>query len=215
MNDFVIRTVVCGAIQNNTYIIKHKDSASAVVIDPAGSGADVVDELRKMGVQVELVLLTHGHFDHIEGLDAVRKAYDAPVAIHRADAGMLVDASQNLSRYLNRPISFAAADRLLDDGDEIQAAGLTIVVISTPGHTRGGVSFLVGDALFTGDTLFHLDAGRTDFPYSSTDDLFQSIERLFALPGDYRVFPGHEEDTTLEFERNNNTFMKSYRRRRK
>lgn len=213
MKDIIIRTVVCGAIENNTYIVKHAQSKSAVVIDPAGSGTEIISALMEMGVQVELILLTHGHFDHIEGLGILRSFAGAPVAIHSADAAMLVDAGENLSRYAGGgEIAFAPAEKLLSHGDEIHAAGLTFKVISTPGHTRGGVSYLCADVVFTGDTLFRTGAGRTDFPHSNDEDLYASLERLFALPGDYAVYPGHEEFTTMEFERSNNAFAKFWRR---
>lgn len=212
MKDIVIRTVVCGEIGNNTFIVKHAQSKSAVVIDPSGSGTQIINALKEMDVQVEIILLTHGHFDHIEGLSKVRAYTNAPVAIHSADASMMTDANENLSSYVGRMISYAPAEKLLSDGDEIHAAGLTFKVISTPGHTRGGVSYLCGDVIFTGDTLFRTGAGRTDFPHSNDEDLYASLERLFALPGDYTVYPGHEAFTTMEFERTNNAFAKFWRR---
>lgn len=213
MKDLIIRTVVAGAIHNNTFIVKQAQSKSAVVIDPAGSGKQIISALDEMGVQVELILLTHGHFDHIEGLGTLRAHTGAPVAIHSADAAMLTDAGENLSRYAGGgAIAFAPAERLLSHGEQIHAAGLTFRVLSTPGHTRGGVSYVCEDVVFTGDTLFHRGAGRTDFPHSNDEELYASLERLFALPGDYTVYPGHEAFTTMEFERSNNPFAKFWRR---
>ena len=144
------------------------------------------------------VLLTHGHFDHTGALSAFA---GVPIYIHEADAPMLSDPHLSVGDGNGDLRPRPAATHLLADGEQLHLAGLDIAVLHTPGHTPGGVTYQIGDALFTGDTLFAHGYGRTDLPGGDFSALRRSLRRLLHLAGDFRVFPGHSESTTLNHER--------------
>ncbi|MEG1858036.1 MAG: MBL fold metallo-hydrolase, partial [Pseudoflavonifractor sp.] len=149
------------------------------------------------GLIPRLILLTHGHFDHTGGVIALRQALNIPVYLHPADRAMLG------GRVM--PAIGETADYC--DGDTLTMGALTIHVLHTPGHTPGGVTLRVEDALFTGDTLFCGSMGRTDLEGGSHEEIMASLRRLAALPGDYRVLPGHESTSTLDDERKSNYYL--------
>lgn len=201
--------VEAGEMGNNSYIIFQEDRSDCIIVDTAGDGRDTSRALESLGKMPVALLLTHGHADHISSLALLRKEFGVPVAIHEADADMLNSPKLNLSKeVLGMMLTADAADYLLEDEDVLKLAGIRIQVIHTPGHTPGSVCYLCGDKLVTGDTLFRLGIGRTDFPGGSQEQLENSLDKLFALTGDYSVYPGHGEPTTLEMER----IAKGYRR---
>lgn len=187
-------------------------------MDPADRGRDIYDSLRRNGFSVAGILLTHGHFDHIWGLDGLRDAAGAsaeaeglePVKAYacKAERELLKNAGMNVSRQAGRACE-TYADVYVEDGEEITLAGMTCRVIATPGHTGGGCCYYFQEAgiLVSGDTLFAGSVGRTDFPTGSMGTLVRSIkEKLFVLPEDTRVYPGHGESTTIGDEKKNNPF---------
>ena len=188
----------------NTYLVT-EDGKSAVAIDPAQPR--VAEEAEKRGLKVEYVLLTHGHFDHTGGCAALQ-AQGAKIGCSETEKP-LATGEGNLAAYFSAPLAPFAVDFTFRDGETLDLCGLRFRVIATPGHTAGSVSFLCGDTLFTGDTLFAGDVGRTDLPTGSGAALVNSVKKLYALDGDYRVCPGHEEDTTLEEERRNNRYIRA------
>ncbi len=199
--------LVTGMLAVNTYIVAAGDSDTCAVIDP-GDAAPVLDALAENGLACTHILLTHGHFDHIGGVKKLREKTCAMVCIHSADAEMLSSNRKNLSVLTGDLLEPFEADRLLTDGDTIEAGGLRLAVLHTPGHSPGGVCYVVdgGNVIFCGDTVFFEGAGRTDFPGASQSGLYRSIaDRLFALPLDDAVlYPGHDEPTTLRHERAHN-----------
>ena len=206
--DFSVKSFEVGPVAANCYILKDNDSNEGMVIDPGGNPDKILSAIKEMGVEVKLIALTHGHFDHIGGLDKVKNALNVPVAIHEADGEMLTDAKKNLSAFVGAPGEMEKADVLLKDGDNISFGGCSLKVIHTPGHTPGGVCFYGGGALFSGDTLFAGSVGRTDFPGSSTEDILDSIRnRLAKVSGATKVFPGHGPASTMEIERETNPFF--------
>lgn len=176
--------------KTNCYIVFGGDDC--VVIDPGFCPQAIIERLEELGHSPSYILLTHGHDDHIGGVKALKKRYGSVVAIGSGDAYRL--------KY--------PADRLLYDGDIIQAGSIRAKVISSPGHTEGGLCFIIEDHLFSGDTLFCDDIGRTDLPGGDFDTLLESLRKLSQLSGDYIVCPGHEEPTTLSHERSCNRYMR-------
>ncbi len=190
--------LVLGPIGTNCYIVSADESREAIIIDPA----EHPDRIREAlgGKTAAAVLLTHGHFDHTGALSAFA---DLPIYIHRLDAPMLSDPHLSVADLIHDRKPRPPATSLIEDGTVLDIAGLEIHVIHTPGHTPGSVSYLIGDALFTGDTLFQGSYGRTDFPGGSWEQEMASIRRLLALPEDHPVYPGHGPATKLSFEKAN------------
>ncbi len=218
MSEIKIGRMVMGVCQTNCYFLYRQGERLAVVVDPADRGRDIYDSLRRNGVSVAGILLTHGHFDHIWGLDGLRDAAGAaaeaeglePVKAYacKAERELLKNAGMNVSRQAGRACE-TYADVYVEDGEEITLAGMTCRVIATPGHTGGGGCYYFQEAgiLVSGDTLFAGSVGRTDFPTGSMGTLVRSIkEKLFVLPEDTRVYPGHGESTTIGDEKKNNPF---------
>ncbi len=197
-----------GMLEVNCCIVA-SEQGNAAVIDPGGEAGRILDYLESNGLTVKKILLTHGHFDHIGGVKALKDATDAELCIHEADASMLTDAARNMSAVFGTPYAPVAADRLLRDGDSVALDELCFQVIHTPGHTPGSVSYLTGETLFSGDTLFRESIGRTDFPGGDSHEIMESLKKLRGLPGDYTVLSGHGEKTTLSWEREHNPYLRT------
>ncbi len=209
------KIITSGSLDEHIYLLGADGTTDTVVIDP-GEAQPALDALEQDGRNCVAILLTHGHFDHIGGVRAFKEKYDAAIYIHEADAGMLKSNRMSLAVLTGDLINPAEPDVLLYGGETLDLAGLKLDVIHTPGHTKGGVCFALKSEkkLFVGDTLFLEGSGRTDFPGGSEKELYHSIaDKLFPLEGDFDVYCGHEEDTTLEHERNNNPFVEIGRRR--
>lgn len=201
-----IKILPLGHIQTNCYLIEGE--RGAVVIDPGFDSDEVTKFLFDNKDKERLILLTHAHFDHIGGAPKLRETTNTPIAIGEYEAEALSDPEVNLSSRFHTHFGDFEEDRKLCDGDEIKVGDLCFKVIFTPGHTKGGVSYLSGENLFSGDTLFLESIGRTDFPGGDFAVLKASIEKLYALPQDTKVFPGHGEDTTIRNEKKYNPFVR-------
>jgi glyoxylase-like metal-dependent hydrolase (beta-lactamase superfamily II) len=181
-----------------------------VIVDPGGPADEVRDYIAKNSLKLKRILLTHGHGDHIMGLDEVRGMASEGVSIHEQDAGCLTDASANLSSFMGNSAEFNAADSPLEDGDNIKIDDMNILVIYTPGHTKGSCCFYATEKahalLISGDTLFARSVGRTDLPGGDEDTLTASLRKLEGLPDGTPVYPGHGPSTTLGEERALNPF---------
>lgn len=224
MSEVKIGRMVLGVCQTNCYFLYREGAQECIVVDPADKGAGIYDTLRRNGFRVAGILLTHGHFDHIWGVEELRDAANAAAASEGADSDgvgaaqvyahegereLLRDARKNVSEQAGRPC-VVSADVYVKEGDEISLAGMTCKVIATPGHTAGGCCYYFEEAgfLLSGDTLFAESVGRTDFPTGSMGTLVRSIrEKLFTLPDETKVYPGHGESTTIGHEREYNPFL--------
>lgn len=204
-----VESLAMGPIQANSYILTDAQSGKSAVID-AGACTDTFKAMLK-GKDVQYILLTHGHYDHILGVAELKALTGAQICIHKADANCLLSEEESLCAWeyagQQTPV---AADRLLSDGDIIQLGETALTVLHTPGHTKGGVCYadFENRLLFSGDTLFCLTAGRTDFPGGNYEELLASLIRLRNLDGDFTVYTGHNRPTTLEFERKRNRYMR-------
>lgn len=197
-----------GDWQTNCYLLHWAATKEAVVVDAGFGPRPVIDRIAELGVTVRLILLTHGHLDHIGGLDELRGATGAPVLVHADDAPMLTDPGRNFSALFGKPLTTAPPDRFLRPGEDLLVAGERIGVRHTPGHSPGSVSFVLPGHVLSGDALFAGSVGRTDFPGADFDTLAASIRReLFTLPPDTRVWPGHGPPTTVGDEREYNPFV--------
>ena len=183
-----ILPLTVGELATRCYVLWLEGRDDCLVIDP-GAEAETIRRACG-GKRIAAILLTHGHFDHI---GAVRElmAEDTVLAVHRLDAPLLSDPQANVSWMLGRSVTAPAPTRLLEEGDEVEAAGMTLQVLHTPGHTPGGACYQAEDALFTGDTMFHAGYGRTDLPGGSDAELGRSLHRLYPLARKYTVYPGH------------------------
>ncbi len=201
-----------GALWTNAYLLWDQEG-TAILVDPGGDPSEALDFAEKNRLRIEWVFLTHGHGDHIEGLDMARQKSVRGVAIHRADAAMLTTPEENLSRWLGAPIQCSKAERELEDGETLAVGKMTVRVIHTPGHTAGSSCFLVlegeDSVLVSGDTLFARSVGRTDLPGGSERDLRTSLLKLNDLEDGLPVLPGHGPETTLGRERKENPYWPS------
>ena len=199
-----MKIAVSGLYMTNCYIIG--DGSDAIVIDPGTDFSPISKILDDSGLSPKFVLITHAHFDHI-GSVARLKALGAKVYISEVDYKYLCD--ENFYSDTVEETEKFDADVTLNGGDEFMLLGHSFKAISTPGHTPGGLCYLMDNkSIFTGDTLFKLTVGRWDFKYGNGADLVKSLKKLFALPGDYDIYPGHGESTTLDFERKHNPYAK-------
>lgn len=204
-----VDSLALGPVSANTYIVTDDATGETAVIDAGACTNELLDKLK--GKNVRYILLTHGHYDHILGVPALKAHTGAEVLIHKADADCFWDTEKSLASFDH---SFSQtpmkADRLLSDGEEIHLGETVLSVLHTSGHTKGGVCYIdyQDRLIFSGDTLFCLTAGRTDFPGGSFEELMASLITLRNLPGDYIVYPGHNRATTLEHERVRNRYMR-------
>lgn len=192
-----------GPIGTNCYFVGDEATKKGCIIDPGDEGARLVQEWQKFGYTMEAILLTHGHYDHTTGLPEVAAAFPgAPIYVHQED----VCQGGKPEFYQCAALS---AMHYVHDGDTITVGSIRFTVLETPGHTPGSVVFQTDRALFTGDTLFAGSCGRVDFPGGDWGQMCVSLRRLANLEGNYQVYPGHEQVSTLDNERAGNPFMRS------
>lgn len=225
MKDLRIECCVLGMVSTNCYIVYEKqregtgensELKSGVIIDPGDNAPFILNKCRELGVEPKAVLLTHGHFDHILAAEDIRRTFHVPILASEKEMELLEEPDMNLSSTYEEAVS-VAADRWLRDGETLELLGKKWNVIHTPGHTAGCLCFYIKEeeVLFSGDTLFQESVGRTDLPTARPGEIIDSVVRkLFVLPEETRVYPGHGSNSTIGHEKKYNIIAR-YRGRGK
>jgi len=197
----LIKTLPVGQLETNCYIVTNEESLECVVVDPGDESNTILDYIESNKLKCKAIFVTHGHFDHIGALSAVAEDTGAPVYMNERDTKVN-------DSILRRGVELPKAMINYDEGDVIECAGMSFEIIATPGHTPGGVCIKVQDALFTGDTLFRGSCGRVDLPGGDMEEELRSLKKLCLLEGDYEVYPGHMDSSTLQRERSFNYYCR-------
>ena len=196
-----IKTLQVGPIGTNCYILCDEQAKACAVIDPGGDAARVAAVVENTGCVPCAILLTHGHYDHTGAVAELQARWpEIPVYLNRRDV-------YEGDVYLQQLFPPVAGAKNYDEGETLSVGGLTVEVLTTPGHSEGSVTLRCGDALFCGDTLFAGSCGRTDFPGGSMKKIMASLKRLGELEGDLQVLPGHMEPSSLDRERRTNPYL--------
>lgn len=208
----ILKLLPLGSFQTNCYLVGSETTKEGIVIDPGSDPLLILDQVRQSGLKINLIVNTHGHVDHVLGIESVQRALGAKFAIHEDELPILEAAPASHAMWFGKPSNpVPKPDILLKDGDIIEAGDVKLQVIHTPGHSPGGICLYTEGVLFSGDTLFNFGIGRYDFPGGDYDQLMQSIRtRLLSLPDDTVVLPGHGPDTTIGEERTGNPFLVGY-----
>jgi hydroxyacylglutathione hydrolase len=206
--DLIIKTLAVGPIMANCFILGCEETLEAAVIDPGDEPDRILQTLAESNLTAKLIINTHGHFDHVGANKRLHEVSGAPILIHPLDAPMLNRLADSAAAWGMTADDSPPPDRELQDGDEVRFGKVLLKVIHTPGHTPGGISLYTHREVFVGDTLFAGSIGRTDFPGGSFETLKASIQqKLFALRDDLKVYPGHNQPTTIGVEKRTNPFV--------
>ncbi len=209
MSNLKIGRLMLGICQTNCYFVYQEGSTDVIFFDPADKGDYIYEKLQEKGLNVKGILLTHGHFDHIWGTNKLRELSGAPIYAYEAEKVLCEDAITNVSDQVGRPY-IVVPDYYVKDGEEITIAGMTCKVIATPGHTVGSCCYYFEEAgmLIAGDTLFQESVGRTDLATGSMSAIIHSVkDKLFLLPDETKVYPGHGDVTSIGHEKRYNPFV--------
>lgn len=209
--EVLVKSAMLGPLQTNSYLIGHLPSKEAVLIDGGAIPLPLLKLIQVNELSLKYVLLTHCHFDHIDGIEEVREMTGCQVLMNKEETPVLEASKNSAIRWDFNPPSLKAPDGFISDGEQIKIGNINLNVISTPGHSPGGLSFYSEElgSVFSGDTLFMQSIGRTDFPGGSMETLLSSIKsQLFILPEETRVAPGHGPATTISNEMRSNPFIR-------
>ena len=205
----ILKTFIEGPIDANNYLIIDEKTNDAVLIDCSAARPEFINAVKDSGVNLKYILLTHGHFDHLLGVDKFKEVFGVETYVSEDDmeqVRLVPDMMQMFAGMV--PVNISEINHFVQDGDEFVIGDTKIKAISTPGHTKGGMCYLIGDKLFSGDTLFQSSVGRCDLPGGSLKNITDSIKnKLFTLPDETEVFPGHGAKTTIGFEKKYNEIL--------
>ena len=204
----IVKQFVEGFIANNNYLLIDEDSKEAALIDCTNPISELGAVLEEYGANLKYILLTHGHFDHIMGVPQLNKEFKAKVYLHKDDKELVDNSDEFMKSVGMQPFEHPHIDNYIDEDEEIYLGKNKIDVIHLPGHTQGGVGYLVDGMLFSGDTIFLESIGRTDLPGGNYEQLAESIKnKIFTLDGDTIIYVGHGTNTTVEHEKKYNEFV--------
>jgi len=204
----ILKTFVTGLLEDNNYLLIDEKSKEAVLIDCTEKNKSIEDALETYGATLKYILLTHGHFDHVLGVNDFRKKYDCKVVIHEADQKLLENVNQFTREFGMPQAEIQKVDGYINENKIVTFGDIEVKTIHTPGHTLGSVCFLIEDKLFSGDTIFYETVGRTDLAGGSFEQLKTNIkEKIFTLDDNIEIYPGHGRATTVGYERVNNKFL--------
>ena len=204
----IIKTFIEPPIDNNNYLIIDEETKNAALIDCSSIDDRINDELEKQGANLKYILLTHGHFDHVAGIRPNRFKPNPQIVMNKEDLDWLNKTNQYLPMFGMPEITIPQIDIFVEDNDTIELGTISIKVLHTPGHTQGGVCYLAENKLFSGDTIFREAVGRCDLEGGNFDQIVESIEnKIFTLPTDTIIYPGHGNTTTVGWEKEHNRFL--------
>lgn len=204
----IIEKLTVGQLSANCYIVGCEKTKEAVIIDPGDEVEKIVDVINQKGLHARLILNTHGHIDHCLGIHKLKEILGIDLCMHRDDLFLLEQSVEYAQFFGMKGDLPPKVDRFIEEGDEISFGELKARVIHTPGHTPGGVTFLIEDSAFVGDTIFAGSIGRTDLPGGSYEKIINSIKnKLLTLPPKTKLFTGHGPETTIEKEKATNPFL--------
>lgn len=206
-----IKTLILGALGTNCYILEDTATRKCAIIDPADDVGRILQETEKRGIDIECIILTHTHFDHMLALNELYEKTGAVVYVGRGDKAGLFEPTLNLSAFMGNAVCvFSGEARVLSEGDTVTFGEITLDVIETAGHTPGGICLISQKDLciFTGDTVFAGSIGRTDFPGGDYNTIINSLERVLSYPDEFLIYPGHGAATTVA----NESVCNPYRR---
>lgn len=210
LKKMILEKLIVSSVETNCYIIGCERTLEGTVIDPGEDKEEILRVVKKHNLDIKYIINTHAHIDHIAANKHIKDATGAKICMHEDDIKMLSDSSLNLSYklYPSQKLSFPEVDITLKDGDEIKMGDIKLSILHTPGHTPGCISIVTDRCIFTGDTLFLGSIGSTDFPLSSEKKLIDSIKRkIFKLPDDFIIYPGHGSSSTIGREKSENPYL--------
>jgi glyoxylase-like metal-dependent hydrolase (beta-lactamase superfamily II) len=206
----ILERFVVGPLEENTYVVGDEVTKEALVVDPGDESDRLVDFINDKGLQVNTIILTHAHFDHVGASGDIKKATGGKILFHKEDLGVYETAKDQAALWGYDIDDIPEPDGFVDEGDEITAGGLKFKVLHTPGHSPGGICLYGEGILLTGDTIFKGSVGRTDFPGGSTEELKKSFRRLLDLPEDTKIYSGHGPETSVGIEKKTNYFVNEF-----